>query len=161
MKSPLFLIVLSLTFLGSSCQRRFERKVESELSKYRRIGLENHELEKTTKPIIRAYFSNKPPYPHYSNVMALRDHFREYDKDAKEFSSNDKVRHCYIGHIVARKHGYKTSVFIGFFKEAQDVGDKNRRTRFEITDKEATIYGAKLAMEKEEIETCHEAEGMF
>lgn len=144
-----------------SCQRRFEKEIKKRLDRFEKVGLQNYKLERTSKEAIRAFFASPPPYPYYRNLLSLRSKFTKYNDNAKAFSQNDKVRHCYIGHVVARKHAYKTAVFIAFYKEAQDVGDGKRRTRFEIADQEATVYGAQLAMEGVDIEQCHEAEELF
>lgn len=158
--SNIFLLCL-VFFSLFSCQRRFESEINKRLKNFKKVGIENHVLEGTTVPIINAYFSNRPSYPYYRNAISLNRKMDKYRDNANAFSRNDKVRHCYIGFIVAKNHYYKTAVFVAFYKEAQDVGDANRRTHFEIADKEATIFGADLYMEGESIQRCHEAEDLY
>ena len=67
-------------------------------------------------------------------------------KSEKEKSlslGNDKVAHCYIGCRVAKKISVRTTRYMGWYKEMQDITDCRKATHFEGRDYIATVSGAK------------------
>lgn len=89
--------------------------------------------------------------------------FRAYEiykneKSAAQKLKNDKVKHCYIGCRIAQELNPQSAEYVGWYKEAQDLEDCERNTRFEEKDYEATLFGANLQVTGQEacVSSCRE-----
>jgi hypothetical protein len=147
-------ILISILFCSGCMQSIVNREVDKRLSDYKRKALSCLETEGTTQRIVNTFFKNEPPKAHWRDLKYSNDHKNRISAQSREFSSNDKIQHCYVGHVLAKQRNFKTGVFAGFFKEAMDVGDCRRATHFEISDKLATIIGARIAKRGENISGC-------
>lgn len=150
-------IILITIFLLSSCvQSIVNREIDKKLDEYQRTAFTCLEVEGTTQKIVRMFFQAPAPKPHWSDLKYAKDQSDRVSEAARDFSHDDKVQHCYVGHYLAQQRNFKTGVFAAFFKEAMDVGDCRRGTHFEISDKLATIIGSRMASRAEDVASCYE-----
>lgn len=149
------LMFLSLLILVTGCKQEMaEKKVRENLSKFKSTALKNLELEGTTKKHVNSFFDHPAVIPSYKHLMAINKNQSDYKQAANQFSRNDKIRHCYMGFVIAKKHDFKSAIFMSFYKEASDVGDANASTHFEIADMIATRIGARYFKRGEPLAKC-------
>jgi len=150
------LLVSSFAFMGTGCmQQMAENKVNDKLRDHQRNALTCLDTEGTTARAVNQFYLYRPQIPNYKNLQAMQNQLGEVSQAAAAFSTNDKVRHCYVGYRIVQKWGRPESLFFAFYKESQDVGDCNRRSHFEIEDQVATIHGADLSRDGRQIADCH------
>jgi hypothetical protein len=131
-------------------------RAKKEFKKMRAEALKCIELEGVSKEVLNEFFRSPPPTPYWSKLRKLKKNHARYSSAASQLSSNDKVRHCFAGYMIARDLDYRTALFAAYYKEAQDVSDCNKKTHFEIADKIATIKGASLSVSGHSIDLCRE-----
>jgi hypothetical protein len=81
--------------------------------------------------------------PALPNPILLAKAYSVYssEKSLAESLGRDKRSHCYIGCRVAQETDFRTTNFMAWLKEDQDLKDCNRDTHFEVKDYNATIDG--------------------
>jgi hypothetical protein len=90
--------------------------------------------------------------PAMPNLFRLRKGYYvgvEESKNAARMRP-DKRQHCYVGCRIANEAGHDVASYAAYYKEDKDILDCNRHSFFDLTDIEATIAGADLAMENPE-----------
>lgn len=158
--------LITLSVLNTGClQWVVNQKVKEKIDGHYVVAIKNTSLENTTVPVIKAYFSHHAATPRWQSVLKIKDDSKRgsesFSSRANAFSNNDKNNHCYAGYLIAKELGYKEAVFSGYVKETQDAGDANPRTHFELADRDATNYGAKIFASGESSEKCHNAKELF
>lgn len=127
---------------------------DKRLDQYRRAALTCPQVEGTTVNIINSFFKAEPRKPHWRDLRWADRNTNRLSRQARSFSNDDKEQHCYVGYQIAKQRNNRTAVYAGFFKEAQDVGDCDPSTHFEISDKLATIIGARIASRGDSLRAC-------
>jgi hypothetical protein len=91
---------------------------------------------------VHFWMSQKPGLPGWQDLDKINNNRSRYYQMGSQFSQVDKIRHCYVGCVVAREVNYASAVFVGWYKELQDSSDCSSSTRFELQDQDATVAGA-------------------
>lgn len=152
-----FLSLLTVVTLLTGCKQQFaEKKVRDNLRGFHAKALTCLSDEGVTRAEVDRFFFHQPHIPSYKHLEKIRDNAERYSQMASRFSDDDKVKHCFMGHLLTQETNRPSAVFMAFYKEAQDVGDCNRRTRFEVADQVATVVGAGYAKRGVPVERCHE-----
>lgn len=94
---------------------------------------------------VHQWMSQKPGLSGWQDLDTLKQNQSRYNQLGSDFSRNDKVKHCYVGCLIARETNYATAVFAGWYKELLDASDCNRNTHFSFADQDATVGGALAA----------------
>lgn len=118
------------------------RKVNSQVDDLFSKAKSCSPLEMDRGQNVHYWMSQKPGLSGWQDLDKLKDNKSRYYQLGSDFSRHDKVRHCYVGCIVARETNYATAVFAGWYKELQDASDCNRNTHFSLSDQDATVGGA-------------------
>jgi hypothetical protein len=83
-----------------------------------------------------------PKQPSLAKLARAYFIFKEEKAKANNYKK-DKVKHCYIGCRLSQRLDFKTTHYVGWYKEQEDLTDCELRTHFEPKDLEATLDGAK------------------
>jgi hypothetical protein len=151
----LFLVFVCLSNVG--CKQYFaERKVKENLRKFENNAYDHLKTEKVDAQEVAQFFDHTPSIPSYRYLLDLQKKQKQYQNDAEKFSTDDKVKHCYLGYIFARNYDLRTAIFMSYYKEAQDVGDGKSDTHFEIADMIATRAGGHFYRKQKPLQDCHE-----
>lgn len=133
-----------LLLATTGCKQAYaEKKVRGNLSRFEQTALNNLELEGVTRKQVKSFFERPAEIPSYKHLQHIQAKQGVYKKDAEEFSKNDKEKHCYLGFRIAKDNDFKSGIFMSFYKEASDVGDAKKTSKFEIADMIATRIGAR------------------
>ncbi len=116
--------------------------LKHQLRKFENKALTCTEVEGTSKLKVKIFFRQTPPFPSLKSLMKFYFIKDQILKKAQNYSNDDKEVHCIAGFLIAKEVSYRTGVFSGFYKEAQDVGDCDKRTHFDLSDQMATMIGA-------------------
>jgi hypothetical protein len=90
-----------------------------------------------------AWNKSAPGNPYTSDLLKAYDIYKREYKKTLSFKK-DKVQHCYMGCKIAQEVNLKTTTYVGWYKEQEDLTDCKLTTHFEQLDFTATVDGGLL-----------------
>ncbi|MCB9072241.1 MAG: hypothetical protein H6623_01370 [Bdellovibrionaceae bacterium] len=87
---------------------------------------------------------SEPEAPGILEVIGAWHTYKTELSKTKKMKS-DKLKHCYMGCVIAKNTSYKAAVYAAWYKEKTDLNDCDKTSFFEVKDYESTVFGSELA----------------
>lgn len=103
------------------------------------------ECSPESRALEQAWLEQEPPHPRILDLARALAVFRA-ERTTVDRLNDDKLKHCYVGCVVAGRVNLETATYLGWLKEHWDLTDCDQRTRFEEADERATAIGAEIGV---------------